>query len=328
MSHVSSGRPEKEQPEQTFSASRRNFLRAGTAAVIAAGVAFTERKYIGDKLEEIVVPEKVEEEDKKTIEWLRNTYGIYASRGSIGHTDLPPHFVFRAGVEPSIHDVVLDRNKLSADGLSAGEARDVLHWVTSEVSKYPPELIKKYNIRRLYLVKNYVDGTDKNIRGGTFRHPDNSTTIILSPNEVNSRNNPLNYFENPQVQFHHELFHAADVCFGTHTIDDEWVQLNPRGKLTYIGEAWHNMLSRPQGCSEPYGLSDLSEDKATIVKDMIFDPQKCLGLCLEDEVYAKKVALLKARLENWSNGLMNKKYWQDLADGKVDQRYWQTKVKQ
>ena len=81
-------------------------------------------------------------------------------------------------------------------------------------------------------------------------------------------------------------------------------------------------FAQPEGYADSYGLINGREDRATVIGLMFGNPAKLSELCKEDEVLAKKVAVMKKYYLKWSNGRMDEQYWKDLGEGRVNEGYW------
>jgi hypothetical protein len=106
---------------------------------------------------------------------------------------------------------------------------------------------------------------------------------------------------------HHEFFHTLDERMGKLKRDPEWTALNSPGfKYGDGGEKMRtngvgNLSDKFAGFLTQYGTASLAEDKAELYAHLLVDPGEVAARLKNDSVLAKKVELLKKRLQEYSS---------------------------
>lgn len=129
---------------------------------------------------------------------------------------------------------------------------------------------------------------------------------------------------------HHEIFHRADQESNDPWLKKEkrWRKLNRRNKMPYIHSIYWKMNATDRnrlpfpGYASPYGRVDAREDRATVQELLMTDPQEASERAMEDPVFYQKLGLVMLDLCRWSNGKMNRQYFNDLFNGEVQAGYW------
>lgn len=224
----------------------------------------------------------------------------------------------------------------------------LLERLSDTLAVYPPQLFK--NLATITRQKTDVE-LDYDIA-----LPGNESPILLPPTEdlvqkgytVKFKNLPLQvaglgYEDSMEVSktysplgnfselFAHEFGHTAHGLFGTPSLSSFSERLLPELNLwSFQVEA---IKSFPQRLFLPgfvslYSRFNTYEDAAETFAFLLSKPKNALAT-LEDREYRGelKLKLIAAMdmLYCLSGGLMDKKYFYDLAQGKVNRKYWETK---
>jgi hypothetical protein len=245
--------------------------------------------------------------------------------------------------------------------LTLPEAQQALETLTQAMTMYPPDYIKAVGLKGIRLVKSMqemkqysmediLEGKVQDERGTSLGYSLPDGYIYLTTNTLEY---PIDLI------FHHELRHIDDFSSAknpTHekkTVslhlrnlrdklmrknnglqDTQWDKLTPSNKTAYLdvreflreipGEALHQetegfavnygRLARPEGRS--------LEDKATVAQCLFMEPQRMAQRSETDRVLAAKMAEIKRRFRERSNGKMNEQYFTNLANGSITKDYW------
>jgi len=85
------------------------------------------------------------------------------------------------------------------------------------------------------------------------------------------------------------------------------------------------------GFTRNYGTANFREDMATIA-ELLFGPKELLEKRLKKDendqyrVLEKKIAFVKDWYKKETGGLMDKKFWDDFANGEVNEEYWDKRL--
>lgn len=196
---------------------------------------------------------------------------------------------------------------------SASDKERALIHLKAVLVKYPPSLIKGYGFS--FQLRNISSGL-----GGTADGEGHVEIFTKIPEDRNPAT-----FENPSP--FHEIHHEFDLQNEgvTYNLED-WVALNPGGESDYVGDDWEEYTDiRPAGFSDAYGKSSPREDQADLASYLFLMPDFPEKFAPEDIVLANKAKMIKHMYLIWSKGLMDDEYWTDLANGKVNEAYWDTR---
>lgn len=137
----------------------------------------------------------------------------------------------------------------------------------------------------------------------------------------------------------HELTHFFDyrqkydrknnIWVNSFEPKEDWDKLNPGGSKIYQEWGKGAPSADMQYFASKYGSQTEREDRATFGEKMM-DPSDLKELekrAKTNDVIAKKLQKMKSYYFHWSIGLMNDQYWEDLKSEKVDENYWDKKLK-
>lgn len=222
------------------------------------------------------------------------------------------------------------RAKFSGQKLTACEELNAIYSLKKELAKYPPTYIRYSKLDEIRLIKKLKqDGNDWGGKACSSRSEacpiENSFFVELDDN-------------GEPWGFHHELNHLAIKREQKFPIGDaEWVNLNgPEGAELYEYQwplpafnlfdrrtwKYFDINSRPQGFAERYGTVNADEDQATVAWWLMNKYQDIMNIAQSDSILYAKISLMKKRVKERSGNLMGEDYWNDLANGKVDENYW------
>jgi hypothetical protein len=134
--------------------------------------------------------------------------------------------------------------------------------------------------------------------------------------------------------FAHELGHTIHELSGNPSFTSFSEELSPPLSLPYSLENFSAIVKNlPKrlllpGFVSTYSRFSLNEDAAETFSLLLADPKKALAVLNDTEYRGElKLKLIAAMdmLYCFSGGLMDKQYFSDLAQGKVNERYWETK---
>jgi hypothetical protein len=236
----------------------------------------------------------------------------------------------RYGIRPTMHDLnSKDQPGVKAEQMDFKDAVEAVKIFREELTKYPPKMIRDSGINQFRIMKNL------NINGGS------PSEIILGvafePGEIYVANGDrsLSY----RQTIHHEFWHRFDyqryelkgkVPFlkwvddiRDARIDLKWEGVCKKYGMSYTGNDWRSLPNtRPEGFINEYSTTSSKEDRASIAQLLMTQPGDLASLCQNDKLLAEKVRMLKKLYFKDSKSKMNKHYFKDLADGKVDEEYW------
>ena len=231
------------------------------------------------------------------------------------------------GLEISAVDTDLsDPSDLGSYGLYQGHMWAYLQVLRQEVGIYPPNFIRKY-LNKVRITRGLTMPHPK--------HPDSDSLRIKLYGRVYPHATYLNPdFRNESATretVHHETEHC--VTLGEKWLENEedlerWTQYNILGNEAYIEDRYWDLTPEEKskldttGFMSPYGRKTQLEDRATIAQKLMTNPVYTHQRASTDHGLSKKVNHLKENYYVWSDGLIDGQFYEDLADGKVDENYW------
>lgn len=286
--------------------SRREFLKlAGIAAATAAGLGVFLYPEAKRKVEDTFYEKEIDQEIKKLKEDLEKKYKI---------------------------NIEFDFNKteegiLSWEALSPSEKRDALKCLMENIALYPPEFLAQTAIKQIVLVKNLTSQRKENKISGVAI----TNGIIF----MNYKSGILGWGDEEATKgaIHHELLHEADAHDKDRAkIKKQWANLNPGGENDYFKtkadldrrykelgkEKFDELVDKHTGFINVYSMISEEEDRATVAQSLLSYPKDIMELAKDDPILIKKIEAIKKQYKKWTNGRMNEKFWQDLAEEKVD----------
>ena len=198
--------------------------------------------------------------------------------------------------------------KFEHQGLpSLDEKRKKLTKIRIALSKYPPDFIKKLELKFIFSsLRSDLAGSAESETGYIDLAKDNK------------------FEETPTI--YHEIHHIAAGKVGCKLLCD-WAFLNPDGKKAYVDKEWKKFEDHPKkGFSDAYGMLSEGEDQAEIARILFANPKFLYEMAKKDAVIAKKMERLKEFYGEVSDGKMDLQYWIDLGniftDVKINEEYW------
>ena len=226
---------------------------------------------------------------------------------------LEDKYMFRVEMGPLRNWEIKD--SISGKELSLAEKNNLLIEMREELSKYPPDYVNLWcNPLEVRLLSEIVMG------GLDVSGFQKEKEIYIGRTK-----GTLLFYLDSRSTIHHEFFHAADKAY---IENEDWNKLNKDGKNSYLRNYYDSLsaavylANRPKGFSNVYGLKNEFEDRATIVDDLMIEPEALEEIAQGDSVLNKKIRKIKDYFLKFSNGKMNKKYWDDLKEERVDEKYW------
>jgi hypothetical protein len=198
---------------------------------------------------------------------------------------------------------------------------------------YPPELIRKSQLKRVILCRNLrysqqlfgglTDTTNKTllINIDLSNNPPNSDYPLIAKaalcpiqdvklNRTKEEKGRLLYLD---CAIHHELFHFLDYRIsGDLALDKAWEALNPPEfqyrKFGYISGVSTVVTSKYSGFISTYGLHSVAEDKAEIFSRMIMNLHEMECRANDDAVLGRKMGRLKQMVRQYCPEI-NDRFW-------------------
>ncbi|HLD07787.1 MAG TPA: hypothetical protein VJB60_01860 [Candidatus Peribacterales bacterium] len=202
-----------------------------------------------------------------------------------------------------------------------------LDQLNARLSRYPMEFLRKCDAKTIFIADQMeVKGKNDvwNKVGGV-----QMSGIGIGLNDVS-------------YALDHELLHAADSG-DNGVLDDNaaWLtgaygkdakEENIYGNTGTDVASGRGGNGRPRGFAEAYGKEGgIDEDQATVADILIRDSghyNMLMRLGASEPELAAKIKMTKELYKKMSDGLMDDKFWADLAKGtKIDQAYWEKKRK-
>ncbi len=162
-------------------------------------------------------------------------------------------------------------------------------------SMYSPELLAATKVQHVALCRAIeVDAREMSPAGMAFL---DQQRILVS---VGAFVDPGDGFTIDRV-IHHELFHLLDYTGDHFESDREWEALNPRGFAYHDPEMLYRdrdlAVERPTGFVRSYATQNTVEDRASTFELVLSQPAELCAIAAADPVVAKKVALIKKRVQ-------------------------------
>lgn len=305
----SSTKPALETKPSQNTTSRREFLKktARYVGVLAATAAASRYPDIRDTVRTHKDQEELSRQIFENETFLKERYGLT--------------------VQTKLSNSQLAEGWLQFE-LQLSEKTDILEWTRREISKYPPEYFKNFlNFATIRILKSYYRQGQTFIEQGSLQFELDTKTGLTS-HDILIAKEVFGWFDAKQfpTTFHHELRHAADGPIMRRAEIVDWENLNENGSNAYAKQGLINKLAeqvrRPDGFAEAYGRTNWLEDRATVAALLLTDPERAKELAQSDKVLATKIDKIKKDYLKTSGRRMDEKYWSDLADGKVNENYW------
>lgn len=250
----------------------------------------------------------------RDLRFIKDRYGI---RVKLGQQD---------------NDDITEGKLEHCSSVEAAEAAVILR---EELIKYPQSFVKNLQLKRARFVKAPfipLNGTsDKQHLMNGYAYQDGQIYVV-------------HYHDWPhhtRGTIHHEFKHRSNQVARQ--------QLNGLGRLglwyeeiyrkkwlgdsppAYLGEAYWKLTPEAisqldtGGFARIYGRMNYEEDQATIAEALMTNTALYRNTVRHDPRFGVKIQM--AMFDYWlrSGGLLNRKFFQDLAAGKVDETYWQSK---
>jgi hypothetical protein len=231
--------------------------------------------------------------------------------------------------------------------LSLPEAEDIIVMIREELGKYPPEFLQKLHLSHFRVAKSLTSTVKRpserllKIAGLADRK---TWQIYFAPHDL-----PL---PAQRRVIHHEIFHMAEsyediqnelrrskIPIGGRLLAKRvvknryhsWSHDNPQ-YTPYLRDKYNIFAGREfhyqpiLGHALRYGTMNESEDKATIADHLMTDPQSLIDRArrTNDTVLLRKIDHIQAFYNKWTQGKMDREYFEDLAEGRVSEGYFRT----
>lgn len=217
------------------------------------------------------------------------------------------------------------------------------------LGRYPEQTINTSGLQRIVILQNF-SYIGRSSEQGLVGHTDyNLNTIYLVNFSLETYTNADYFLSITEGTFHHELEHLLDFSDGIETDNPQWVDINTDKLHAYNPETYSEQDLDPHGLIEAifdifpavklfveeyvpnngfssiYAKTNPEEDQAEIAQ-LLMSQRHRFGRYLydhhQDPVLATKLANMKGKYLEWSNGMMDESYWNDLRAGEVDEGYW------
>lgn len=187
-----------------------------------------------------------------------------------------------------------------------------LQSLKKQIQKFPPELFKTLGLKTLKVSESITDRASQGALGGAT--PLMGNTFFLHGKDT--------------WPFYHELFHRLEhVRLGGYiNIKDmpaDFMPMNNQLVSMRNNKEWVN-LDPDYDRKNPIMLD---EEQANYCYHLmnLDDPEIREGVYsekMETEAGREKFAKMKEWLKEWSGGLLDESYWEDLEAGRVSEKYW------
>lgn len=297
---------------------QRGIINSAKSAILAAGLV------IAPKLHETIQDHHIVDADRRIkpiVYHLQDRYGV--------------------GLEFSLSE---QDNALGLYGweVSPAEKIRMAGIVQDELGKLPPPLVRKSNLQRIVVAKGLSN--DKYglqpVLGPGLAATNGESMYLYTLSGISDW--ALGWQENSMFRrsVAHELHHLSDISDGIDSDDAQWADINPNGEADYfngdneasaawqrnnIGRMLLHIQSPHEGFASFYARTQVGEDQAEVAA-MLFAQDAVVGRMIYDHmqnpVLSEKLANMKGKYLEWSGGLMDEQYWDDLRGGMVDENYW------
>lgn len=297
--------------ERGSGVSRRNFIKLGGLALfgLASGAYLKQL----DGLYANGTEDEWSQSIEGAIKYLGENYGIEVFTG------VPEVTNFFGGSD------VITGTDLSRYELSSG-----LELAIGEIVKYPYDFFRNNSISNIRFINDVrVNGEDYSWGYGA-----SSGTLGIAYSAEEQRLNSGRFRE----VFHHEAFHGFDWFNGGYKSDDkEWENIHNCKCEVYWNVGGRDSIENvPEPDSpiewfvNPYGRLNPVEDRATTAQYMMIPYLHRLIIerigsernRTTKEILQKKRSLIMKDYADWSGGVMNDQYWDDLVNDKVKMGYF------
>lgn len=181
------------------------------------------------------------------------------------------------------------------------QLRQYMITAADSLSKYPPAFIERAQIEGIYFARTLNLGVGFNVGGAAT-----DKRLYLDIEDYAAGKDMV--FGSEHI-IHHELCHLMDFTFGTASIRERWLALNPPG-FSYGGN-WqapdYGSAPNPPGFVRDYGRYTYNEDLADVAGLVMTKSQAPFMdlLVASDPVVRAKVALYKEWMASISDGLID-----------------------
>lgn len=213
-----------------------------------------------------------------------------------------------------------------ANSANPDRALALTNYLRVEMSKLPKVLWQKFQIKKMLLDNGDMKDTRNYEIAG-----------VMEQSGVMS----LGY----GYPLYHELFHRVDhlmkqdislnqeadlsgMEYDGRTNNEHYRELAERvPRAQAVRKMWKRLaiLDGEENVSGGWDYEEVSEDRAN-VSASLFDetPKKKTGFPLPSAC-PNRAERLRAEIKEWSDGLLDERYWTDLRAGKVDENYWKNR---
>ena len=187
--------------------------------------------------------------------------------------------------------------KIEGQAATTEELAEYAPLFVSEFALYPPELVKKTELKRVVFCTNLSFAGQKRTAVPDFEHD----TLYLDV----ARGMPNTAYL--RLVLHHEFFHVIDLHDdGSLTEDKGWAKLNPAdfkygtGGVTAQNDSGTSVPNdKVPGFLNHYSTTAVEEDKAEVFAYLMTDPEYLAGRAKKDEVLAAKAKRMKKLLADF-----------------------------
>jgi hypothetical protein len=177
-----------------------------------------------------------------------------------------------------------------ADDRDATDA--VLARITAELDRYPTELLKQAEIFTFLLCRRIDLPFAKAHPAGLSNTDTRRMMIDVSDPEL-------------EDNVHHEMFHMIESAriADLDRYDEQWQITNPIN-FSYEGRKDRPEFGhpRPQGFVRWYGMTSVSEDRATVYDYMMAKPDELCAIATSDPIVRSKAQIIWSRIIKYDGG--------------------------
>lgn len=221
------------------------------------------------------------------------------------------HEIVIAAADPGL-PVATRYGRIEGRAAPAAEVAAYAPLLAGELSRYPPDLVRRSGLRRVALcVELSFAGQRRNAVPDFEGH-----TLFL---EVSRGSGNRLYL---RKVIHHEFFHIVDLRDdGRLYRDDAWSLLNPRGFRYGAGgrsvqdfSATSVLTTRYPGFLNHYSTTGVEEDKAEVFANLLVEPEAVRRRTAEDPVLAAKVLRMRSLVAAFCPAAGDA-FWEPAAPG-------------
>lgn len=232
-----------------------------------------------------------------------------------------------------------DITGIAVERLDPVSAAESLILLREELAKYPYTYIRYCRVSRVRFASSLKMQMGRNGKADQMRAY-GGLAFSEGPIYLLHKYYGIHEIPHTRASIHHELWHRSDQNAIRHLevlglkpiMWLLWNRNNPPG--AYLGDKIWDLIDEERrgldfrGFATPYGRANYNEDRATVAEGLMNDTALYFYRCKDDPVLARKVKLTMLDYRLKSDGLMDRKFFDDLAYSRVGETYWDNKLAQ